>query len=222
MVDLTPVASASLRTPVALGRTEVTMAEWSACFRAGYCRRWKPETGGADRPATHVTWGDALDFVDYLNARSRNAGRCARYRLPRPAEWAAAAAGGASTRYPWGETPSAGRAACRGCGSPYDGRSAAAVASFPTNGFGLHDMAGNVWEWLADDACSHEAYIGGRCTPGQVAGGGYSTALAAIDLATPAFSPRSGPRGGLQEPGWPSVGLRVACDLDRAATTGSD
>lgn len=221
MVDLGPMTQSQSAGSVAFGRTEVTIGEWSACFRAGYCRRWKPDSGGADRPTTNISWGDALDYVGYLNAKARDAGRCAAYRLPRAAEWSAAAAGGASTRYPWGDSITPARATCRGCGSPHDGRSVSAVAASPANGFGLYDMVGNVWEWLADETCTNERYIGGHCSPGQVIGGGYSTALGDIDFSQPANVPRQGPRAGLHEPGWPSVGLRVVCDLDRAGSAGT-
>lgn len=224
MTDLSEMRGPGIERRMALGRTEVTAAQWSACFRQGFCRRWKPDAAGGDAPATHMTWSDALDYLDFLNAQEKPQGKCQIYRLPRREEWLAAARAGVDSRYGWGDKLIAGRANCIGCGSPWDGRSAAPAASFPANAFGLHDMVGNLWEWVAGDTpCSAVELAAGRCMPGRVMGGAYSTHIDAIDLSTSAartgtlaegMLARSGNRNGLREPGWPTVGLRVACDLD--------
>ncbi|MCA0423986.1 MAG: SUMF1/EgtB/PvdO family nonheme iron enzyme [Proteobacteria bacterium] len=224
MAELGDMRGAGIERRIAIGKTEVTAAQWSACFRLGFCRRWKSDAAGGDRPATHVTWGDALDYLDFLNAHEKPEGKCRRYRLPDAAEWRAAASGGSASRYGWGDAPVAGRANCAGCGSPWDGRSTSVVASFPPNAYGLHDMVGNVWEWVASpDPCGAVELAAGKCAPGRVMGGAYSTRIDAIDLspladrtkgAAGGTMPRPGLRNGSREPGWPTVGLRVACDLD--------
>jgi len=106
---------------------------------------------GPQQPVVGVNWHDAQAFCRWL---SRVTG--VRHRLPTEAEWEVAARGGlVSEPYPWGrEAPDAGgrhRANYYPNDFAADGfRLTAPVGSFPPNGFGLFDMAGNVAEWCAD------------------------------------------------------------------------
>jgi formylglycine-generating enzyme required for sulfatase activity len=127
-------------------RTEVTNRRYLLCMEAGACSPPFEETGAvadprrADEPVTGVTWRQARSFV-------RWAGR----RLPSEVEWERAARGEDATgRFPWGKGKLRDLANLEGTTEEdvFDG--VAAVASFPTTGYGIYDLAGNVWEWCAD------------------------------------------------------------------------
>lgn len=116
---------------------------------------------GEDHPVTNVSWHDAVAMADWL---SRTEGR--RYRLPTEAEWEYACRAGTRTHWHSGDDPASLATVAnvfdldsaadwprwRDRALPvHDGwRFTAPVASFAPNAFGLHDMHGNVWEWVAD------------------------------------------------------------------------
>ena len=134
--------------------------------------------GRGGRPVIDVSWEDAEAYVAWL---SRETGES--YRLPSESEWEYAARAGTTTRYSWGQDVGRNRANCRDCGSRWDGDQTAPAGSFAANGWGLHDMHGNVWEWVAD--CWHENYAraprdgtawtsGGNCGRRVLRGGSWS------------------------------------------------
>jgi formylglycine-generating enzyme required for sulfatase activity len=105
-----------------------------------------------DCPVEQVSWNDAQEFIRRLSERTGG-----NYRLPTEAEWEYAARAGGQFAYSWGNTIGSGNANCSGCGSRWDGKGPAPVGKFAANAFGLHDVHGNVWEWVQDVLhASHE------------------------------------------------------------------
>jgi sulfatase modifying factor 1 len=116
---------------------------------------------GENHPVVNVSWNDAVTMANWL---SRREGRV--YRLPSEAEWEYACRAGTSTRYAHGDDPlgllksanvfdmDASEKWIRWRGFALEGRDGyaftAPVGSFAPNAFGLHDMSGNAWEWVAD------------------------------------------------------------------------
>ncbi|WP_088283043.1 KGGVGR-motif variant AAA ATPase [Ideonella sp. A 288] len=138
----------TLDKPCDIGRFDVTFLEydhyvWDSGGKIIYPtdQGW----GRHQRPVINVSWLDAQAYVAWL---SRATGQ--RYRLPSEAEWEYAARAGKEARYPWGDEPPGQRANCADCeGAP--GRTTP-VGSYPANAWGLFDMAGNVWQWVDDQA----------------------------------------------------------------------
>jgi len=142
-----PQIEVMIEKPLAIGKFEVTFAEWDRCVEAGGCSHVPDDEGWGRnyRPVMNLTRDDALEYVRWLGQVTGQP-----YRLPSEAEWEYAARAGTRTARPWGEEVGDGMAVCTRCGSRWDHRSTAPVGSFPANGFGLHDMLGNVEEWVAD------------------------------------------------------------------------
>jgi len=110
---------------------------------------WQPVDGLADHPVTGVSWYGARAYCTWRQAR-----------LPTEAEWEKAGRGMLQGKlYPWGDEPpvcyimtpnGAQFGDCEGDTAP--------VGSFGSNGYGLHDMAGNAWEWVNDWYAEGQAY----------------------------------------------------------------
>jgi formylglycine-generating enzyme len=149
--------------------------------------------GREDHPVVQVAYEDARAYADW-------AGRA----LPTEAEWELAARGGLDgAAYAWGENREASgeRLANYWHGQfpwrPADGYGAtAAVGSYAPNGYGLHDMAGNVWEWTSDwYSAGHPEDLDKRCcVPVNPRGGSEENS---IDAHQPQFGiPRKVIKGG--------------------------
>ncbi len=144
--DEDPVTRVRISRGFWLGMHEVTQSDWQRVM--GTNPSW---FSGCDRcPVETVSWNDAQDFIRSLNGQSGGN----RYRLPREAEWEyAARAGTTADRYrdidevAWYEENSTG--------------STHPVGQMAPNAWGLHDMLGNVYEWVQD---SNGDYPGGFVT----------------------------------------------------------
>jgi formylglycine-generating enzyme required for sulfatase activity len=164
--------------PFAVSKFDVTFAEWDACVSVGGCRQ--ADDGGYGRgtnPVVFVNWDEAQQYVAWLSTMTGQP-----YRLLTEAEWEYAARAGTTTAYWWGDEIGKGNANCNGCGSAWDARQPSPVGSFKPNAFDLHDMHGNVWQWVQD--CYHGSYdavpadgsasIGGDCSRHVVRGGSWT------------------------------------------------
>jgi formylglycine-generating enzyme required for sulfatase activity len=140
----------------AIGKYPVSFDEWHAFVIAGGTdydpddRGW----GGGQQPVIHVSWEDAKQYTAWLSSETGED-----YRLPSEAEWEYAARafplpeGLKTTAYAFGDTITKEQA---NFGNNVDRTTE--VGSYPANAWGLHDMHGNVWEWVEDSW--HDNYEG--------------------------------------------------------------
>jgi formylglycine-generating enzyme required for sulfatase activity len=178
-----PIHKVAIKKDFAIGRREVTFAEWDRCVAAGGCKYSPPDPawGRGNEPVTNVSWDDAKEFVAWL---IKTTGKP--YRLPSEAEWEYAARGGSTTPYSWGKDIGTGRAQCADCGGETGKPSV--VGSFRPNAFGLYDTAGNAAEWMED--CWNPSYKGapadgsawssGDCSLHVLRGGSFADKAAAL------------------------------------------
>jgi len=213
-----PQHEVTIAKPFAIGKFELTFREWDACVADGGCNGLQPrdENWGRDlRPVIFVARGYANEYVRWISDKTGQL-----YRLPSEAEWEYAARAGTSTPFSTGQVISIDQANYNGSHT-YNGsakglnrQQTLPVGSFPANAFGLHDMHGNVYEYVAD--CWHESYedapvdgsprVGTDCEFFAMRGGSWK--------ARPSFI-RSAMRTRVRANYWrSSFGFRVARDVD--------
>jgi len=178
----------------ATGRKVEGCWTYDGAWRLDPAATWKTAVDGqtALHPVSCVSWDDANAYAQWLSQRTRQP-----YRLPSAAEWEFAARGGSSAARPWSSDAGACSQAnvadqtasqrfpgwtTHGCMDTYV--QSAPVGSFAANAFGLHDMLGNIFEWVAD--CWHDDYTGapddgsarvdGDCSQHELRGGSWFTA----------------------------------------------
>ena len=207
----------------AVGVHEVTRGEFGRFVSATNrvmgesCWRDPGFSQADDHPVVCVSWNDAKAYVGWLSKRTGK-----RYRLLSEAEWEYAARGGTRGPFHFGATISTDQANYNGhytYGSGGKGVYRAKtlpVGSFPANGFGLHDVHGNVWEWVED--CWHNNYdgaptdgsawtSGGNCGVRVLRGGSWINAPGYLRSAS-----RNRIEAGFRDDG---LGFRVARTLAR-------
>ena len=173
----------------ALSKYEVTFAQYDYFTEATGRQRADSENWGRwQRPVINVSWKDAVAYTEWLSEQTGE-----QYRLPSEAEWEYAARAGTATTYHFGKDKSE---LCRygnhaDSSTDYDwrnkkcsdgvGKKTARVGSYWSNPYGLHDMHGNVWEWVQD--CWNKNYKGaptdgsawdsGNCSQRVLRGGSW-------------------------------------------------
>jgi formylglycine-generating enzyme required for sulfatase activity len=180
--DEGPQHRVTIQAPFAVGKFEVSFAEWEACVRDGGCNGHRPDDRGwgrGRRPVIDVGWDDAKAYIAWISKRTGKA-----YRLLSEAEWEYAARAGGSERRPWGDDRSEAEICRHANGADQRARqrhpgwrvapcddghlNTAPVGSYRANAFGLHDLIGNVWEWVED--CWARSYAGAASDGGARSG----------------------------------------------------
>jgi formylglycine-generating enzyme required for sulfatase activity/type II secretory pathway predicted ATPase ExeA len=187
-----PQHKVAIAKPFAVSKFEVTFNQWDTCVAYGYCERISDAGWGrGHRPSIFVSWDAVHRYVAWL---SNTTGKS--YRLLTESEYEYATRAGTQTAFPWGNEIGKNNANCDGCGSRWDNTETAPVGSFAASGFGLYDMAGNVFEWVED--CYHNNYDGAPidgspwtaedCTRHVVRGGAWNNRPSALRSAARAPS----------------------------------
>jgi eukaryotic-like serine/threonine-protein kinase len=173
--DERPVRKVTVKS-FAIDRTEVTRADYAGCVAAAKCKSTSKATSDepisdgaaivaspdAKLPVTGVDWNDAQAYCKFAGGR-----------LPSEAEWEKAARGTDGREYPWGNDLDCARANWGNfegegpCAGKNPGHPVA-VGQYPSGAspYGLLDMGGNVWEWVADrydEDSSRRVVRGGSC-----------------------------------------------------------
>jgi formylglycine-generating enzyme required for sulfatase activity/serine/threonine protein kinase len=204
-----PVHDVIIAQPFALARYEVTFDQYDRF--AKQTGRPLPDDSGwgrGNRPVINVSWEDANAYTRWLAEQTGQP-----YRLPTEAEWEYSARAGTESIYWWGDTPRPGYAVCDGCDSRWGGQQTAPVGSMKANPWGLHDMSGNVDEWVLDcyEPDYRNAPVDGSaattrdCTHRVMRGGSWFDIPRVIRPASRYRHPATSSRN--------SWGFRVALDL---------
>jgi formylglycine-generating enzyme required for sulfatase activity len=145
-IDEEPLHQARIGTGFNLSVYEVTRAQWASVMGTS---PWGASTNSGDgrRPATHVSWFDVQEFIERVN---RSSGM-QHYRLPTEAEWEYASRAGTTTTWSFGNSSkdAVHFAWCKDNITAVEIHPPVSGSRSP-NPWGLHDMAGSVWEWCSD------------------------------------------------------------------------
>lgn len=197
----------------AIGKFEVTNEQWDACVNdekakvhcGGSLKTARSKPAEGLKPVANVTWNDVQTYTAWL---SETTGQ--RYRLATEAEWEYAARAGTTTTYPFGDTNARKQLCDYANGADHSvgalslsyqfcddnsGRDVTQVGRYRPNAWKIHDMIGNVWEWVGD--CWQDSYAvkatapaAGACELRAVRGGSWRSGYLALrSAARNAFAP---------------------------------
>jgi formylglycine-generating enzyme required for sulfatase activity len=149
--DEKPVHRVTIGKPFAIGKFEVTQAEWQAVMGNNPSDF---KNCGSDCPVERVSWYDVQEFIHKLNLKTGK-----QYRLPTEAEWEYACRAGQQTEYCGGDDlNSIGWYGAHAISGGNSAMTTNPVGQKQANAFGLYDMSGNMWEWVQDSY--HSNYNG--------------------------------------------------------------
>lgn len=191
--------------------TEVTQEQWESVM--GYNPSIRKNCD--ECPVENVSWDDAREFIKMLNQMENTS----KYRLPTEAEWEYACRAGSATPFSFGRCLFTEQANYNGdfplpdCPKGENRRKTVSVKSFPSNGWGLHDMHGNVWEWC-QDTYSDNAYLELPRDDPEFTGDGLDRVIRGGSWANEARSSRSAHRCWEEQNRKSlSIGFRLVRDL---------
>lgn len=139
--------------PFRIMEHEMTWEIYQICIAENVCPENEMNINETKKHPVHsVSWEQITNvFIPWFNRKTRS-----KFRLPSEAEWEYVAKANSNTQFSWGEDVGVNNANCWGCNSKWDYKITAPVKSFTANKFGVYDMHGNLWEWVADCFSSYE------------------------------------------------------------------
>jgi formylglycine-generating enzyme required for sulfatase activity len=207
-----PDARPAHRTTVSsfwIDKYEIMNAQYRRCVESGSCqppkdRRTFDDPALAQHPVTNVTWNQARTYCHWVGRR-----------LPTEAEWEKAARGTDGRRYPWGNSEESIKEWIRERALRPGNNGTAPVGSLPAavSPYGVHDMVGNVWEWVKD-WYAEDYYVTGPSQDPQGPLRGSFRVLRGGDWNQSPLELRVSYRGWDEMTYWgPMLGFRCAADV---------
>ena len=137
----------SFQNSFSLSKFEITFNEWDECVKNRQCSQIPDDHkwGRGMRPVINVKYSDIIQYLGWLSKLTGYT-----YRLPSESEWEYAAMADNRDIYSQETRLKKGLRNCRDCETKWSGIKSAPVGQFPPNSLGLHDMLGNVFEYVQD------------------------------------------------------------------------